>query len=148
MPNYNTLKERLKNKIIIDPITNCWLFMGARDSSGYGNIDVNGKMVSTHRVSAHLFLGMPLDSIYHVLHKDELCPNRHCCNPDHIYLGDQADNYNDSVLKGTHNQARKKFCPKCGGAYSTKRTDGGSRLERYCKNCTRRNFLKRKYKKK
>lgn len=146
--NYDTLKDRLLKKIKIDPITKCWLFTGAKDSSGYGSIDVNDNMIGAHRVSAHFFLYMPLDSTDHVLHKDEICLNRHCINPEHIYRGDQADNYNDAVKKGTHNQARKTCCPKCGGRYSLKWVDSHTKQERFCKRCVRVSFLLRKNKKK
>lgn len=144
--------RRLHNKSKIDMTTDCWLWQGAIDESGYGktefkNEDGEWKFISVHRLSACLFMGMPPYAEWHVLHRDELCKNRNCWNPNHLYLGDQADNYNDAVKKGTHNQARKTCCTTCGGPYTLKWVESHTRRERYCKRCTRNNFLLRREKK-
>jgi hypothetical protein len=43
----------------------------------------------------------------HVLHK---CDVRQCVNPDHLFLGSNADNVDDMVAKHRHMNQRKTHC--------------------------------------
>ncbi len=77
----------------------CWFWMGALDTGGYGLMQstISSK---AHRISWTLFHGnIPKDK--KVLHK---CDNRNCVNPDHLFLGSQYDNVHDMIAKG---RARK-----------------------------------------
>lgn len=79
----------------------CWLFTGkARLYGGYGSIlgTVEGKRrpLYTHRLSWELTRGPIPDGLF-VLHK---CDVPLCCNPDHLFLGSQADNLADARQKG------------------------------------------------
>lgn len=87
-----------------DTPTGCWEYTGARDKWGYGDIRYLKKHVQAHRLSWRLLKGEPgeLD----VLHK---CHNPPCCNPDHLYLGTDADNIRDKVEAGRHD-----FGERCG----------------------------------
>lgn len=103
--------ERLKARTEVSP-TNCWLWFGSKDGNGYGKIKIEHRMYKIHRISASLYLGLELDSILPVLHKDNLCRNRNCWNPEHLYVGTLSQNTNDSVKFGTHIHAKRTHCPK------------------------------------
>jgi len=64
---------------------------------GYGAMRYGGKpMVAVHRLIYQLANGAVPDDIW-VLHK---CDVPRCCNPAHLYLGNDADNMRDKVAKG------------------------------------------------
>lgn len=74
----------------------CWEWNGARTSAGYGMKRINKKNYYTHRLAySWANDGIPEDMC--VLHK---CDNPPCCNPDHLFLGTDADNMADKVAKG------------------------------------------------
>jgi hypothetical protein len=50
-----------------------------------------------HRLSAHAFLGFDLRSCLFVCHK---CDNPPCFNPNHLFVGTNADNLRDMASKG------------------------------------------------
>lgn len=67
----------------------CWQWRGASYGNGYG--EARGHYA--HRVSWELNRG-PIPSGRQVLHK---CDNPQCVNPDHLYLGDDANNRRDAI---------------------------------------------------
>lgn len=75
----------------------CIEWLGQLDAGGYGKIVVpNRGTQRTHRMAYELSKGkIPFGSL--VLHK---CDNRKCINPDHLYLGDHADNARDATERG------------------------------------------------
>lgn len=73
----------------------CWEWMGAR-AKGYGSLHLNGRHVMAHRISWELARG-PIPEGLNVLHK---CDNPPCIRPSHLFLGTQAVNAWDMVLKG------------------------------------------------
>ena len=90
-----TLRERFEAKLV--PGENgCLEWTGYRQPNGYGRIGAAGKMLYTHRVAWELANGKIPDGL-HVLHR---CDNPHCSNPEHLFLGTQADNMVDKVQKG------------------------------------------------
>ena len=93
--------DRLWMKSKIDENTGCWLWLGATDGrKGYGRIRFNKKKISTHRLSAHLYLKLDLfDKILRALHK-HICPNKNCWNPEHLYIGTDRDNSKDAIESG------------------------------------------------
>jgi hypothetical protein len=82
----------------------CWTWRGYVDAIGYGIFPYKGEN-KAHRVSYVLFNG-DIPKGMNVLHK---CDNRQCVNPDHLFIGTQADNVADMVSKG-----RNKSIPQCG----------------------------------
>jgi predicted XRE-type DNA-binding protein len=76
----------------IEKTEDCWLWTGATSSNGYGNFTRNKQVFAAHRAA----LGLP-DG--YVLHH---CDVKNCVNPDHLYVGDQSDNMQDSFERGTH----------------------------------------------
>ena len=71
----------------------CWKWQSAKDRDGYGFISLKGRPYYAHRVSYCLAYGEP--GPIRVLHE---CNNPPCCNPNHLYLGTQAENVKKSYL--------------------------------------------------
>lgn len=83
----------------------CWLWGGTRQSGDdYGKVSIDGVYYYTHRVSAHLWLGMPLDSPLMVRHR--CIGSAACFNPAHLRVGTRAENNRDIVLQGRHSNGR------------------------------------------
>lgn len=95
------VRQKLVSNSIIDSVTGCWLYQGVPLANGYCAIMFNGKRAGIHRLSLHINWGFDLDSEEYVLHKPN-CPNKNCWNPEHLYVGTQADNVMDSIIAGTH----------------------------------------------
>lgn len=91
-------KEQLLSRCQINPVTTCWVWQGALDVSGYGQVSEQGRSGRAHRVSYRLHKGVIPDGMC-VLHN---CPggdNPACCNPDHLWLGTRKDNNADKANK-------------------------------------------------
>lgn len=91
-------EDRIQDKIVIDSETGCWIWTGAKNKAGYGQIWYEGKMVGVHCLVYQQHKGeIPKGKC--VLHK---CDNPPCCNPEHLKLGTNQDNMDDKVRKGRH----------------------------------------------
>lgn len=109
------LIDRFLPKITED-ISGCWIWTARRDKLGYGWIRLGYKkgVIPSHRASWMLFKGSIPDgdgpkARTLILHT---CDNPSCVNPDHLFLGNDADNCADRDKKGrqakgaTHGSAR------------------------------------------
>ena len=94
--------NRIKNNIYIDS-NNCWIWLKSTNSAGYGQFRENKKYWTTHRYAYTCVKGLiPKDKVIrHTCHKTK------CCNPKHLILGTQKQNYNDSL--DNHIKASKKL---------------------------------------
>lgn len=74
----------------------CWHWLGAIGSDGYGRLKHHGKSYQAHRFSYESFKG-PIPRDLCVLHQ---CDNPRCVNPTHLIVGTILDNHRDKVSKG------------------------------------------------
>lgn len=79
-------------------LNGCIEFTGCLDRKGYGEIRYYGRRWTTHRLSYYLHFG-PIPQGLFVCHS---CDNPKCCNPDHLFLGDNQANVTDMMIKERH----------------------------------------------
>lgn len=91
-----TLKARLLTNRLIDSITGCWLWLGAKDRHGYGVIKVAGQQMRVPRLASHLWNRVPLGHPTVVRHT---CDTPSCFNPAHLLRGSQRDNMRDAAAR-------------------------------------------------
>jgi hypothetical protein len=125
----HSLELRFWSKV--EKTETCWLWLGHKALSGYGQFSVNRAVgnMQAHRM-AYLF---EKGSIPTGLVIDHLCRNKACVNPDHLEPVTQFEN----VLRG-NSMRLKDFClreHKLAEAYVSRR---GKRQCRECKNLNER----------
>ena len=77
----------------------CWVYTGHRNKDNYGAINIRQEG-RVHRLAHRYTWALKHGEVpkgYHVLHR---CDNPPCCNPDHLWLGTDADNCQDMYQKG------------------------------------------------
>ena len=91
-----TLTERLKAKIAIKGVDDCWEWTAGKGTDGYGRIRINGYSENVTRVIYRAFKGeIPVGFV--VMHT---CDNPGCCNPKHLEAGTQQDNMKQCETRG------------------------------------------------
>jgi hypothetical protein len=113
----------------------CWIWIGPKDSSGYGQIRIGGRsglMVLAHRLSFLIHSGLYPKRF--VLHS---CDNRLCVNPGHLHEGDQSDNMREMAERGrgANPNTYKTHC-KRGHPFDETNTKWWNGW-RYCRTCQR-----------
>lgn len=103
--HYNYVKGSVKDRFWakVEKTATCWIWLASKDSKGYGWFGIDkGNVLRAHRFSWELHNGeIPKyqkgkrDTLF-VCHK---CDNPSCVRPEHLFLGTNADNMRDMVLK-------------------------------------------------
>lgn len=83
----------------------CWLWHGAKDKRGYGQMSVGSKTRYATHVSL-ILAGRPLRQGECACHH---CDTPACVNPDHLFSGDQKANVLDMINKGRANHTGLSF---------------------------------------
>ena len=135
-----TLEERFNAKCH-RPKKGCWLWLGARQPTGYGQLWNGERPEQAHRISYRMYCG-PIPDELEIHHE---CHNRSCVNPAHLKLITHRQNILESdTLMGKN--ARKTEC-KRGHPLSGKNlriTKNGQRACRLCVNILAANYRRRR----
>ena len=91
------VEERFWSKVDISAGPDaCWPWTGCRDAGGYGRFSIANSSRKANGVALALATGKEYGE-QHALHR---CDNHPCCNPAHLFAGDNAANNADCVAKG------------------------------------------------
>lgn len=72
--------ERFDRKIMPEPMSGCWIWLGSWNFGGYGQVRIARRAQGAHRAIYTLLRGPIPDG----LDLDHLCRTRACVNPQHL----------------------------------------------------------------
>jgi len=96
-------KERIESKVEKIPEAGCWIWMGATQVRGYGELISHNRKHLAHRASYEVFVGLIPEGM-NVCHS---CDNVYCVNPAHLFLGTQKQNLQDMASKGRSTRGQR-----------------------------------------
>ncbi len=103
MPGVIAEKVRRRFETRFVRSSGCWQWTGGKDNDGYGMFWLRGTNVHASRASYEIYTA-PVPRSKQVCHR---CDNPGCVNPDHLFLGTQKENVQDSIRKGRRIRNRK-----------------------------------------
>jgi hypothetical protein len=119
------LLERLLSKIVVDSVTDCWVWQGGKNNINYGMMRDGKKMRTVHRVSYEEHSQTKIPIGMSILHS---CDNTLCANPSHLRIGTHQQNMQDMHAKGrakvfggtgmTGKKQPRTICPHCNRSIS------------------------------
>lgn len=89
--------ERFYAKVDIHHPRECWWWIGAVGSDGYGSFKWRDRIQGAHRVAFEIWNNRPVKSGLHVMHR---CDERQCVNPFHLEEGTPRQNAHDKIARG------------------------------------------------
>lgn len=126
-----SVEQRFWRFVSPEPMSGCYLWMGADNQVGYGQMTINGRRVLAHRLSYEMYKGPIPDG----LELDHKCRVRCCVNPDHLEPVTRREN----VMRGqspTRFNAEKTHC-KRGHEFTIENTKIEPPNHRSCRTCIR-----------
>lgn len=117
----------------VNKTDSCWLWLGAKQSRGYGHFSLDGKTTLAHRYSWEQVNG----PIPQGLVIDHLCRVRSCVNPEHLRIVTQSENSRVGISPPAIN-GRKSRCGN-GHPFDVIKYDG----KRSCSVCVNASFRAR-----
>lgn len=103
-----TVEQRFAEKVLRTD-SGCWVWTGAKNNHGYGQIYDHCRLVYVHRWAYEHHIASVPEGLC-VLHR---CDNPPCCNPAHLFLGTHADNMADMAAKGRARGGKPKEAGAC-----------------------------------
>jgi len=92
----------------VEKTDGCWLWTGALNVGGYGSFGFGDKRLGAHRFSYEIHKGEIPEGLF-VCHS---CDVRRCVNPDHLWLGNNAENMKDMYDKGRRPRVDNPTCAR------------------------------------
>lgn len=110
----------------------CWPWLGAKSSYGYGRFTLGGAQRPATRLAWEIENGSPFPSGKLACHT---CDNPSCVNPAHIWPGTQSENLKDCVVKGRHKSVPTTECQRGHSMLTSNRA--WTRKGYVCRECSR-----------
>ncbi len=119
------MELRIMERVLPEPNSGCWLWMGRGHSQGYGRLGES----FAHRLSYETFKG----PIPEGLQIDHLCRVRLCVNPAHL----EAVEWHENWRRGESTSAKQSRQQECVRGHSLTGTNlvSNSRGTRQCRIC-------------
>ena len=99
--------DRVVGRCVVDA-NGCWIWQGMKAHNGYGQTGYRAKTCILHRRLFQIVHGVTLKRREYVLHT---CDVKLCCNPAHLWKGNNGLNKKDETAKGKNYWRNRTHCP-------------------------------------